>query len=89
MHGDGGGGGRKGACGGAGNCPSASGSGRTPTADLSLNALGLWVEYCLRDCERGRGIVGVRNCRCRTVLLVDRSERRRTEFIGKVTCLFR
>ena len=64
-------------------------SGRTPTADLSLNASGLWVEYCLRGCEIGRGILGVRNCRCRAVPLDDRSERRRTEFIGKVTCLFR
>jgi len=62
---------------------------RTPTADLSLNASGLWVEYCLRGCEIGRGIRDVRNCRGRTVLLVGRSERRRTEFIGKVTCLFR
>src|SRR5712691_6056364 len=83
LDGDGGG---KGACGGMGRCP----SGRTPTADLSLNASGLWVEYCLRDCEIGWGILDVRSCRCRTVnLLVGRSERRRTEFIGKVTCLFR
>jgi hypothetical protein len=48
-----------------------------------LNASGLWVEYGLGECGMRRDMLDVRGSRC-----TSESERRRTEFIRKVTCPF-